>query len=333
MNRPSIRLALLALSGALALEAGYGQARDLRMMVAGTASLTIEAAEGVRLSMGFSDAAAVYVPKDSPFVQGIEIEVRSPPEATATPGGFAFEIWKSIDPAPERGRYAYRGARVITQPLPARAGYAIQIPVRADHSIEAGPYAELLPAVIDPRDFPIAFKLVPVSKGIPSEIESARFQVRFRLILGDEGALSLKLRYPEGKAARPPVTVTVDDRKIDPAAATPLKAGQHRLRVSSEAYRDESRSFAVESGRTLELVVELQDATPVVIVEAPDSAAVTIDGARVDHVAHPQLEVEPGEHVAVCRIGDYSVTRRFTAARGKTYRLVLQVDLQVQEAQ
>jgi hypothetical protein len=333
MNRPIISLALLALSCAVSAPAARGQARDLRMMVAGVATLSAEAPEGVRLPMGFSDAAAVYIPRDSPFVQGIEIELRSPPEATAAPGGFAFEIWKSVEPAPEKGKYAYRGVRVITQPLPARAGYAIQIPVRADHSIEAGPYAELLPAVIDPREFPVAFKLVPVSKGVPSDIESARFQARFRLILGDEGALSLKLRYPEGKAQRPPVTVTVDDRKVDPAATALLKAGQHRLRVSSEAYRDESRGFAIEPGRTLELVVELEDATPVVIVEAPDSATVTIDGAKVDHAARPQVEVEPGDHVAVCRIGDYAVTRRFSAARGKTYKLVLQVDLQVQEAQ
>lgn len=332
MNRTSIRLAALALAGSSALGTGYAQARDLRMIVAGTASLSSESADGVRLSMGYSDAVAISIPKDSPFVQGIEIEVRAPPEASQAPGGFAFEIWKSIDPAPEKGRFAYRGVRVITQPLPARAGYALQIPVRADHSIESGPYADLLPTVVDPRDFPIAFKLVPVSKGVPSEVESTRFQVRFRPILGDEGELSLKLRYPEGRPARA-VAVTVDDRKADPSAPLLLKAGQHRLRVSSEAYRDESRAFAIESGRTLELVVELEDATPLVIIEAPDSAAVTIDGVKVDHAAKPQVSVEPGEHVAVCRIGDYTVSRRFTAARGKTYRLVLEVDLQVQEGQ
>jgi len=333
MNRQRIRLAVLSLAGVLVAQAGYGQARDLRMIVAGFAALSSESADGARLSMGYSDAAAVSIPKDSPFIQGIEIEVRSPPEVARAPGGFAFEIWKAVDPAPEKGRYAYRATRVITQPLPARAGYAIQIPVRADHSIEAGPYADLLPTVIDPREFPIVFKLVPVSKGVPSEIEAVKFQVRFRPILGDEGALSLKLKYPEGRTPHAPVSVVVDERKVDASAPLLLKAGAHRLRVSSEAYRDESRGFSLEAGKTLELVVELQDTTPVVIVEAPDSAAVTIDGVRVDHASRPEVEVEPGEHVAVCKIGDYTVTRRFTAAKGKAYRLVLEVDLQVQEAE
>jgi hypothetical protein len=45
------------------------------------------------------------------------------------------------------------------------------------------------------------------------------------------------------------------------------------------------------------------------------------------------MTVEPGDHTAACRIGDYSLTRKFTAYRGKTYKLVLEIDLQVQEGQ
>jgi len=67
-------------------------------------------------------------------------------------------------------------------------------------------------------------------------------------------------------------------------------------------------------------------------VEAPDSAVVTLDGQRIDHVAKPSMTVDPGEHNATCRIGDYTLSRKFTAYRGKSYKLVLEVDLQVQEA-
>jgi hypothetical protein len=68
-------------------------------------------------------------------------------------------------------------------------------------------------------------------------------------------------------------------------------------------------------------------------VEAPDSAIVSLDGDKIDHVAHPTMTVEPGDHYASCRIGDYSLTRKFTAYRGKSYKLVLEIDLQVQEGQ
>jgi hypothetical protein len=334
MNRPRRRRATFALASllasALALEA---PAEELRALVAGVAVISPENVDGTRVAMGYDESVAVLMPKDSPFVQGFEIEIKSPPAVIAAPGGFAYELWRRLDPAPDRKRLAYRGERIIMQPLPARAGYAIQIPVRADNSLRPSPYATLIPALVEQKDFPFLFKLVPISKGLSSAAESAKFQVRVRPILSDDGILSLRLRYPEGSPERFPVTVTVDDRRIDPALPLLLKAGAHRLGVSSEAYRDESRSFAVEQGKTIELSVELQDTTPVLVVEAPDSAIVTLDGVRLDHVAKPSMPIEAGEHNAACRIGDYALTRRFTAYRGKTYKLVLEVDLQIQEGQ
>jgi hypothetical protein len=333
MNRQRKLRALFAcaIACAPALAGARACAEELRVLIAGVATVTAENSEGSSFAMGFDESIAILLPKDSRFVQGIEIEIKSPPAALAAPGGFAYELWRRIEPAPDKKRLAYKGERIIMQPLPARAGYAIQVPVRADHSLKPSPYATLIPAIVEQKDFPFLLKLVPISKGVPAAAEAAKFQVRVRPLLSDEGALSLRLRYPEGSAERRPVSVTVDDRKVDASAPILLRAGQHRLGVASEAYRDESRGFSIEQGRTLELVVELEDTTPILVVEAPDSAVVSIDGLRIDHVAKPSFAVEPGEHLAACRIGDYSLTRKFTAYRGKTYKLVLEIDLQVQE--
>lgn len=337
MNRPRHRRELLALACLFASAPGFlsvrAGAEELRALIGGVATVSPENAEGARLSIGYDESVAVLYPKDSPFVQGIEIEIKSPPAVIAAPGGFAYELWRGIEPAPDKKRFAYKGERIIMQPLPPRAGYAIQVPVRADHSLKPSPYATLIPAIVAQGDFPFLFRLVPISKGVPAAVESARFQVRVRPLLTEEGGLSLRLRYPEGAAERYPVEVTVDEKRVDPSSTLLLKAGQHRLGVSSEAYRDESRIVAVEQGRTLEILVELQDTTPTLAIEAPDSAVVTLDGVKVDHASRPTMAVEPGEHVAACRIGDYSLTRKFTAYRGKSYRLVLEIDLQVQEGQ
>ncbi|HET7839690.1 MAG TPA: hypothetical protein VFL04_08015, partial [Rectinemataceae bacterium] len=270
--------------------------------------------------------------KDSPFIQGMEIELKVPAAVMAVPGGFAYELWRRVDPAPEKSRFGYRGERIITQMLPARAGLVIQVPIRKDHSLKSGPYATLVPVVVEAKDFPFLFKLLAVSKGFSSEVENAQFQVRVRPILTDEGALSIRLRYPEGQAEKSPVAITVDDRKVEASGPLLLKAGVHRLHIASDNYREENRSFTIEQGKALELVVELQDTTPVLLIEAPDSAVVLLDGQRLDHVAKPQIQVEAGEHSATCRIGDYTITRKFTAYRGKTYHLVLAIDLQVQES-
>jgi hypothetical protein len=335
MNRPRIQLVPLLAAGLIARSAFAPrlQGQELRTVVAGIASLQAENAEGSRLAMGYDEAVAVLMARESPFIQGFEIELKLPQALASSPGAFAYELWRRVEPAPDKNRYGYRGERIITQPLPARAGLVIQVPTRRDHGLKTGPYATLIPTVVEAKDFPFMFKLVPLAKGASPEVESAQIQVRVRPLLTDEGGLRLILKYPEGSVDRDSLVATVDDKRVDPSAPITLKAGGHRLHVASETYRDENRSFVVEQGRILELSVELQDTAPLLVIEAPDSAVVLVDGARIDHVAKPQMALEPGEHSASCRIGDYSLSRKFSVARGKTYRLVLSVDLQVQEGQ
>jgi hypothetical protein len=312
-------------------------AEDLRTIVAGTASLSADASDGVRLSLAYNEAVSVVLPKDSSYIQGFEIEIKIPPAAQAMPGALAYELWRRVDPAPDKNRYGYEGERIITQALPARASLVIQVPVRKDHNLKSGPYATVIPAVVEAKDFPFLFKFYPISKGIPAELENAQFQVRIRPLLTDEGGLRLSIHYPEA-AEKAAIVVSVDDKRLSDARyldgreALVLKAGTHYLRVSSEQYRDESRTFTIEQGRTLDLVIDLQDTAPLVMVEAPDSAQVSIDGKRLTGDLKVAFTVDVGEHVVACRIGDYTVTRRFTAFRGKTYKIVLSVDLQVQES-
>jgi len=324
----AILLILYSLASALSAE-------ELRTIIAGFAPLSSESPEGVKLSIGYNDAVAVTIPKDSPFIQGFEIEIKSPQAALALPGALAWEIWRRVDPDPEKTRYGYSGDRILTQPLPARVGFIVQIPVRRDHSLKSGPYATLVPAIVEPKDFPFLFKLLPVTKGIPPELEDAQFLVRVRPLLTDEGGLKLLLRYPEG-AERAPLVLSVDDKRIEGRALEGkdpilLKTGSHFLHIVSESYRDENRSIVIEQGRFLELAIDLRDTTPLVMVEAPDSALVLLDGVKINHESKSSFAVEPGEHTLSCKIGDYSLSRKFIAFRGKSYRVVLSVELQVQE--
>jgi hypothetical protein len=332
MNRP--RIVLLALLAAV-LFAGTGSlaGQELRTIVAGIAALQAEDAEGVRLVMGYDQAVAVTMAKSSPFIQGFEVELKLPPAFASQPGAFAYELWRRIEPDPDKNRYGYSGERIVTQALPARAGFVIQIPVRRDHAMKSGPYATVIPTLVEPEDFPFFFKLVPLSKGAAPEIEEAELQVRVRPVLTDEGGLRLVLAYPVDQAEHASVTALIDDKRVDPESMILLKAGAHRLLLNSENYRDESRSFVVEQGRVLDLEIELQDTSPILLIEAPDSAFVMVDGVRVDHAANPRMRIEPGEHSASCRIGDYSLSRKFTVARDKVYKLVLSVDLQLQEGE
>jgi hypothetical protein len=316
--------------------AAPANAEDIRTIVASTVTLSPETPDGTKLSIAYNEAVAIVYPKDSPFIQGFEIEVKSPQVALSMPGALAYELWRRIDPLPDKNRYGYTGERIITQPMPARASLVIQVPVRKDHGLKSSPYSTLIPTVVEQKDFPFIFRFDQVIKGMPSDLENAQFQVRVRPLLTDEGALRLLIRYPDG-TERSPVVVTLDDKRlpdghyIDGKEALTLKSGPHYLRVSSDLFRDESRSFTLDQGHTLDLAIDLQDTTPLVTIEAPDSAQLSIDGQKISR-DKPSIAVDPGEHSVSCRIGDYVVTRKFTAFRGKTYHIVLSVDLQVQES-
>lgn len=332
--KPWLSAALVVLAMLCLTQAAHPE--DLRTIVAGTASISPDQPDGVRLAMAYNEAIAVVLPKDSTFIQGFEIEVKMPQVAIEMPGALAYELWRRIDPVPDKNRYGYQGDRIITQPLPPRASLVLQIPTRKDHTLKSGPYAMVLPTIVEPKDFPFLFKFYLISKGIPPELENAQFQVRIRPLLTDEGGLRLTLRFPEG-GDRNGIAVTVDDKRlpdghfVDGREMLVLKSGTHYLRVSSEQYRDETRTFSLDQGRILDLAVDLQDTTPILVIDAPDSAQIAIDGQKISRDSKTPLMVEAGDHTVTCRIGDYAITRKFTAYRGKTYRLVLSVDLQVQE--
>lgn len=311
-------------------------AQELRTIIAGIAVLSSELSDGVRLTMAYNEAVAILIPKDSPFIQGFEIELKAPASALAQPGALAYELWRRIDPMPDKNRYVYTGDRFITQPLPGRAGMVLQVPTRRDHSLKSGPYSTLIPMIIESKDFPFIFKLESVSKGVSTELENAQFQIRIRPLLTDEGALRLFIRFPEGGDPGN-IALFVDEKRLadghyfDGKESLVLKAGSHYLRVSSDKYRDESRTISVEQGKTIDLAIDLQDTTPILIIEAPDSAQLFLDNLKLVREGKSAWTIDPGDHVLSCKIGDYTLMRKFTAFRGKTYKIVLSIDLQVQE--
>ncbi len=309
---------------------GVAGAEDFRSLIGATIPLPQDP-QGVQVSIAYNEAVGITWAKDLDFVQGFEIEVKSPAAILAMPGSIAWEMWKKVDPLPDKNHYGYSGSRILTQVLPGRAGVVYQIPTRGDNTLKDGPFATVLPTVVDPASFPFVFRLIPISKGATPDVERAKFSIRIRPLFADEGGLRIAFKYPAG-LEKGDFTVQVDGTTIDPSGLLVLKPGSHALHLASSAYREESRSFAIEQGRILDLSIELEDTTPILFVEAPDSALISLDGARLDR-AKSSFTVEPGEHTVLCRIGDYSMTRKFTAYRGKSYRLVLSIDLAVQEVQ
>jgi hypothetical protein len=111
-----------------------------------------------------------------------------------------------------------------------------------------------------------------------------------------------------------------------------LREGEHHLAVLSEDYRNESRRFMVERGKVLDITVDLQDPTPVLTFEAPDSALIYVDNQLLTNTMKP-YPVEPGRHEVKFQMSDYSIIRPLTARKGKSYHVALTVDLTISESE
>ncbi|MEI6386546.1 MAG: hypothetical protein WCQ50_07920 [Spirochaetota bacterium] len=327
---PSRSKAARSLAGLILALSAPLDGEEFRALLASSLALPSDS-QGVQLTLAYNEAFALTWPKDLPFVQGLEIELKAPPAVVPLASSLSWELWRSVDPAPQKTRSIYQGERILSQVLPSRAGFVIQIPLRGDHSLKSGPFATVIPTVLSPDDFPFLFRLAPLAKAIPPELEKASFVLRIKPLFTDEGGLRLGFRFPEGSQKRD-LELSVDGKRVVVSDLLVQKPGSHLLRVSSDGFREETRSFTIEQGRYIDLEVELEDTSPVLVVEAPDSAVITLDGARINHVTKPSMILEPGEHLIACRIGDYSMTRKFSVFRGKNYRIVLSIDLVFQES-
>jgi hypothetical protein len=157
------------------------------------------------------------------------------------------------------------------------------------------------------------------------------FRLSVKPILGDEGAVRLHFRYPP-QLSRRPFTLLVDDQVIDqPGEELLLKEGEHHLLILSDDYRNENRLFLVERARVLDFNIELQDPTPLLIFEGPGGTTVFLDDAPVE--GKIPVPVEPGTHEIRFQVSDYTVARTIRVEKGKTYHIVLSVDVDIAESE
>jgi len=303
--------------------------QGLRTNVSSVVSLASEASEGVTVSLRYNEAVAILYPADPTFIQGIEFELRIPKAFQGAESAIAWSIFSKVSPQPSPERLDYTAELVATQPLPARVSMNLVIPTIDRHGIKSGPFASLIPAVASIDRFPLIFKLTPIGKGLLPSMEGAEFRLTIRPVLRDEGGIKVAVTYPEG-ADHPAASVFVDDKRAeDPHSLILAKKGPRVIRVSAEGYREEIITVAIEPGRVVPLNITLTPNAPLLVFQAPAGTFVSIDGQTVPQVDLDGLPVEPGEHTLFFRIGDYSMTRKFMALRGKVYTVVLSVELDI----
>lgn len=306
------------------------EAEGVRTGVAGIVHLDSSRPEGETLELRYNEAVGVFFPADTLFVQGIEFELRLPKALQGYESTIAWTVYSSVEPIPALESLDFDGDRIISQPLPARVSMVIQIPVSERHELRSGPFVTVIPKLMRANEFPLMFKLAPIGKGFGSSLESAAFRLTVRPVLTDEGGINVSCFFPEGVEPLP-FSVFIDDKRVEDVTKPIItRKGARVVRISAEGFREEVVSLSVEAGKISKVAVNLIPDAPRLQFEAPTGSIISLDGSPVSSESFDELTIEPGEHTVVCRIGDYTITRKFVAARGKTYRVVLSVELSIQ---
>jgi len=280
------------------------------------------------IQIGINSAVIINLGAETRFLRGIEIELSAPHNWLPYRDSVVMAMYNDLNPHTAEGITDMDGSRIAFDPLPSRLRIIYHIPIRPQHGLRTT--TSVIVPFAQPVSFPIMFRLMQVSKGLPDDFENMLFNFTVRPILSDEGAVKLIPRYPAQLRNRP-FTVLIDDNVISNISEQILlREGEHHLVILSDDYRNESRRFVVEKAKIVDLTIELQDPTPIIIFEGPQNAQIYLNNNQISR-NREHITVEPGQHEVKYHIGDYTVVRTLNIQRGKTYRVSLAVDLAIQE--
>ena len=305
-------------------------AETFRTVVEGSFEITPERPAGNSVSVGINSSVLINLNEETRFIRGIEIEITAPQGWLQHRGALVMAVYNNLTPVTAAGTADFDGNRIAFDPLPSRLQITYQIPIRQNHGLRTTTSVTVPAGIALPSTFPILFRLMPVVKGLSTEFENMKFNLTVRPVFSDEGAVRLIPRYPAQLRDRP-FTVLINDNVVnDITEQVVLREGEYHLVISSDDYRNESRRFIVERTKVIDLIIELQDPTPIIIFEGPQNAQIYIDNTRVPR-NRESVTVEPGLRQIRFQIGDYTVSQTLNVQRGKTYRIALDVGINIQE--
>jgi hypothetical protein len=305
-------------------------AENFRTIIADSAEVSAKNPDGTIIELGYIDSLLIYLHDDIRFLRGVEIELSVPQLYLQYRGSLALALYSDIVDGAQLGVADVNARQLTMEPLSNKIQTVYQIPIVDDHGIKGSPYASLPAGVLLPSSFPLLIRIMPVIKGLSDRIETMKFTITARPIFNDFGAVRIITHYPE-MLQNKPFTLIIDDTVIENFhEELLLLEGEHNLAVISDDYRNESKRFIVEKTKVLDLAIDLQDPTPLVIFAVPENTQVFFNNQAVADIKTPFPTV-PGEHQVKFQVGDYSITKPLLVQKGKTYHVDLAIDVMVSE--
>ncbi len=307
----------------------FARAESFRVHKLIPLSIESGAQEAQTATIGINDAVALFMPKDTEFIEGIEIKMQIPAEVSEWRDSVACSLYEKLKPAPSAKQIDYSGSKTFVTTLPDKLSWIMQIPLRAKSSLKDSNYLSKVSVIPDISDGHIFIRFQPAMKGIPDQALNAALELAVKPILINKGKLLVSVETP-GKR-KDGYRILLDGVQIaPPPEGLLLDVGTHTVNIQSEEYRNETRSLHIEQAKTAKLSVALKSLAPTFLVTAPDNAEIFLNDAPFHKSATPAT-VPEGDYKLRVLIGGYEIIRTFTIQKGKSYTANLSVDLKIIE--
>ncbi|MCR4734912.1 MAG: hypothetical protein K5829_07915 [Treponema sp.] len=282
------------------------------------------------IKVGLSDAAAIFLPEDKTFLQGIEIKLDIPENAAVWRNLLACSIYDKITPFPSTEQIDYSGTCFYHAIVPSKLSWILQIPFQADANFKTNQYITKVDTPPDCTKNFLYFRLYPAMKGISDDILDSIITVTVKPILSDKGKFNYSLTTEDEELQ--PCSIFIDDTSYDFSDKNSilLDTGIHNISVISEFYRTEVRTVRIEQAKTTELQIEMKSIEPTMLITAPSGTSVLLDEEEFTTFGK-EFIISEGDHKLQFSIGDYEIIRTISAIKGKTYKINFLMDLQISE--
>ncbi len=263
--------------------------------------------------------------KQNPFLEGLELTLSIPDGLARYRDSFMLNIYYKLDSAPRESLKSYRGNLLLSQIVPVSKKIFISIPMTQGINLDVIP-GSVLSKQVKQTEFPLILSINPVMKGIPSTVLSSIFELEIIPVLSSKGVLALNLSGSDKQ-----YTIILDRNQSSYKEEYILEEGVHQITIRSENYKEISQSFVISRGSTTNLDLKMEQLLPTVMFEAPEGAEIILDGEKINTTASKSISITPGEHVVRMKLGDYSLSKKFTIVAKNKYKISLFLDILIQE--
>ena len=128
-----------------------------------------------------NDSVAIQLPKDTTFIQGIEINIKVPKEVAEWRDSVAWSLYSSVTPKPSTDRIDYSGIRAETGTFDSLS-LNLLVPLEKKNSIKKDAYSRLVEFIPEKKDGMVFLRFQLVMKGVSDSLMNSRFVVQAKPI-------------------------------------------------------------------------------------------------------------------------------------------------------